>query len=134
MPTVKQCKSFDDFIDLMDDAKCCVNDIFINGKKQSKRKSNFDDIEDIFDSNVPVTYTYGNDTLNVFIGDYKPTVKLISYIGSKLVLKELPELKFGLPNVTVGNEYLIVDVEGSNFWLIDDDGQKTSFNYTRFVI
>lgn len=62
------------------------------------------------------------------------SMSLTNYIGSKLVLKELPELKFGLPNVTVGNEYLIVDVEGSNFWLIDDDGQKISFNYTRFVI
>lgn len=57
---------------------------------------------------------------------------LADYIDTKLELKEMPDLKFGNPNVKVGNKYLIVDVEGSNFWLIDDDGEKVSFGSCRF--
>lgn len=46
----------------------------------------------------------------------------------------MPQLRFGNPNVIVGNKYLIVDVEGSNFWLIDDDGNKTTFGCSRFGV
>ena len=56
------------------------------------------------------------------------------YIGQKLELKEMPQLRFGNPNVKVGKEYLIIDVEGSNFWLIDDDGEKTTFGCSRFGV
>ena len=56
------------------------------------------------------------------------------YIGRKLELKEIPQLRFGNPNVKVGNSYLIIDVEGSNFWLIDDDGEKTTFGCSRFAL
>ena len=56
------------------------------------------------------------------------------YIGQKLELKEMPQLRFGNPNVKVGNKYLIIDVEGSNFWLIDDDGEKTTFGCSRFCV
>ena len=54
------------------------------------------------------------------------------YIGKKLELKEMPQLRFSDPNVKVGNRYLIIDVEGSNFWLIDDDGEVTTFGSSRF--
>jgi hypothetical protein len=60
--------------------------------------------------------------------------ELKSYIGQKLELKELPQLRFYKPNVTVGNKYTIVDVEGSNFWLNDDDGHLTSFGSCRFIL
>lgn len=56
------------------------------------------------------------------------------YIGQELELKEMPQLRFGNPNVTVGKKYLIVDVEGSNFWLIDDDGEKSTIGCSRFGI
>lgn len=56
------------------------------------------------------------------------------YIGKKLTLKELPQMRFGTPNVKIGEEYLIVDVEGSNFWLIDDNGDKVSFGSCRFIL
>ena len=54
------------------------------------------------------------------------------FIGEELELKEMPQKYFGNPNVTVGKSYLIVDVEGSNFWLIDDDNNKTTFGSCRF--
>lgn len=54
------------------------------------------------------------------------------FIGKKLTLKELPQLRFDTPAVTVGKKYEIVDVEGSNFWLIDDEGNKTTFGSSRF--
>jgi hypothetical protein len=57
---------------------------------------------------------------------------IIFFIGTYLELKEMPQLRFGNPNVTVGKKYFIVDVEGSNFWLIDDDGEKCSFGSSRF--
>ena len=56
------------------------------------------------------------------------------YIGRRLELKEMPQLRFGSPNVKVGNKYLITDVEGSNFWLIDDSGRKTTFGCSRFGV
>ena len=62
---------------------------------------------------------------------------LYTYIGYRLELKEMPQLSEhfgGNPNVKVGKLYLIVDVEGSNFWLIDDDGNKTTFGSSRFVL
>jgi len=54
------------------------------------------------------------------------------FINKTIELKEMPQLRMGNPNVTVGNSYLIFDVEGSNFWLIDDDGDKVSFGSSRF--
>lgn len=60
---------------------------------------------------------------------------LYNYVGYRLELKEMPQLSphfGGNPNVTVGNMYFICDVEGSNFWLIDDDGNKTTFGSSRF--
>ncbi len=59
-------------------------------------------------------------------------IELSYYIGKRVKLKEMPQLRFEKPNVTVGNDYLITDVEGSNFWLIDDDGEKTTFGSSRF--
>lgn len=56
------------------------------------------------------------------------------FIGEKLELKEMPDLYMGNPNVTVGNFYEIIDVEGSNFWIIDDDGDKVTFGSCRFLI
>jgi len=56
------------------------------------------------------------------------------YIGRELELKEMPQLRFGDPNVKVGSKYKIVDTEGSNFWLIDDDNEKVSFGMCRFVL
>lgn len=58
----------------------------------------------------------------------------MEYIGKKLKLKEIPELYYGNPNVTIGNEYLIVDIDGSNFWLIDDSGDKVTFGMCRFIL
>lgn len=56
------------------------------------------------------------------------------YIGTILELKEMPQLRFGNPNVKIGNKYEILDTEGSNFWLIDDDGNEVSFGMCRFVL
>ncbi len=53
-------------------------------------------------------------------------------IGKKVVLKEMPTLYFGNPEITVGKEYEIIDIEGSNFWIIDDKGQKCSLGSCRF--
>jgi len=59
---------------------------------------------------------------------------LKSYIDKKVKLKEMPQLRFGQPSVKVGNEYLVIDVEGSNFWIIDDEGNKTTFGSCRFEL
>jgi len=32
------------------------------------------------------------------------------------------------------DNYEILDTEGSNFWLIDDDGNEVSFGMCRFVL
>jgi hypothetical protein len=60
--------------------------------------------------------------------------ELKQYIGQELELKKMPQLRFGTPNVTIGHKYSIVDVEGSNFWLIDDDGNRTTFGSCRFIL
>lgn len=57
---------------------------------------------------------------------------LYNYIGYRLKLVEMPQLRYGNPNVSVDKFYFITDVEGSNFWLIDDDGEKCSFGSSRF--
>lgn len=54
------------------------------------------------------------------------------FIGKYLLLKELPQLRFDKPNVKVGNKYKIIDVDGSNFWIIDDSGDKATFGSSRF--
>jgi hypothetical protein len=54
------------------------------------------------------------------------------FIGKKIKLKELPTLYFGNPSLTIGNYYEIIDVEGSNFWFIDNDGNKTNCWMGRF--
>lgn len=61
-------------------------------------------------------------------------ITLTDYIGQYLELCEMPELYYGNPNLRIGNLYRIIDVEGSNFWLIDDDGNEVSFYYKRFRI
>jgi hypothetical protein len=60
--------------------------------------------------------------------------KIIEMKGLTLKLKEMPSLYFGNPNVKVGNSYEILDVEGSNVWIKDEDGIKTSFSKHRFDI
>jgi len=67
-----------------------------------------------------------------FVNMKKNEKSLRDFINKSLILNELPQLKFGNPNVTIGKKYPIIDVEGSNFWLIDDDGLKTSFHSGRF--
>lgn len=57
-----------------------------------------------------------------------------NYIGQKLKLKEMPNLYYGNPNLTVGSYYLITEIEGSNFWLVDDDGKKCTFGQSRFEL
>lgn len=69
---------------------------------------------------------------NKFLNENKKSLK--DFIGKELELKVLPQLSYGNPNVTIGNKYKIIDVEGSNFWLIDDDGNKTTFGSSRFNI
>jgi hypothetical protein len=56
------------------------------------------------------------------------------YIDQKLELIEMPNLYHGNPNVKIGDKYLIIGVEGSNFWLIDDDGKQTTFSIHRFKL
>ena len=57
---------------------------------------------------------------------------LLDFIGHFLELKELPQLRFDVPNLTIGHKYKIIDVEGSNFWIIDDSGDRTSLYSGRF--
>lgn len=70
IPVVRHCNNFDDFIDLMNESKYAVKEIFFNGRKQDKRKTNFDDVVDIFDNKVPVKYFFNKNRLNVWIGNY----------------------------------------------------------------
>jgi hypothetical protein len=69
-PVVRPCNGFEEFTDLMDEAKYSVKEIFLNGKKHDKRKSNFEDFEDIFDNNIPVKYFFSKNRLDVWIGNY----------------------------------------------------------------
>lgn len=56
----------------------------------------------------------------------------MEYKNKSLELIEMPQIRFGNPDVTVGNFYTILDIEGSNFWLMDDSGHKTSIGSCRF--
>ena len=56
------------------------------------------------------------------------------YIGKHLILKEMPELYFGNPKLTVGKKYQILDIEGSNFWIRDDANNLVSFGSCRFYL
>lgn len=56
----------------------------------------------------------------------------MNYKDKTLELIEMPQLRFGNPDVTVGNFYKILDTEGSNFWFIDDSGHKSSIGSCRF--
>lgn len=67
---VRHCNNFDDFIDLMDEAKYSVKEIFFNGKKHDKRKTDFEDFEDVFDNGVPVKYFFNKNRLDIWIGNY----------------------------------------------------------------
>lgn len=60
--------------------------------------------------------------------------KLTDLIGLELELKEMPNLRFGNPNIKIGNIYKIIDAEGSNLWIFDDDGHKTSVGSCRFIL
>jgi hypothetical protein len=55
-----------------------------------------------------------------------------NYIGKKLELIEMPQLRYENPNVIVGNFYEVIYIEGSNFWIYDEDGKQTSFSKFRF--
>jgi len=58
----------------------------------------------------------------------------MNFIGQYFVLKEMPQLRFGNPPLTIGKAYLIKGVDGSNFILDDDDGEQTSIGSCRFQI
>lgn len=68
IPVIKYCKDFESFKDLMYEAKYSVKEIFFNGKKHDKRKTNFDDFEDVFDNNIKVEYFFTNNRLDISIG------------------------------------------------------------------
>jgi len=70
IPVVRQCNDFDDFTDLMDEAKYSVKEIFFNGKKHNKRKTNFEDFKDVFDNKVPVKYFFNKNRLYIWIANY----------------------------------------------------------------
>jgi CRISPR/Cas system CSM-associated protein Csm2 small subunit len=70
IPIVRQCNDFEKFTELMDQSKYSVKEIFFNGKKHDKRKTNFEDFEDIFDNDVSVKYFYSKNRLDVWVGDY----------------------------------------------------------------
>ncbi len=57
-----------------------------------------------------------------------------SLIGLTLELKEMPQLRFETPNLTVGNKYTITGVDGSNVWIKDDDGIQCSIGSCRFIL
>lgn len=67
---IRECKSYEDFVDLFDEAKQGCKAIFFNGKKFDKRKGLPDTIEDVFDNNVSVKYLFHNKSLFVGIGSY----------------------------------------------------------------
>ncbi len=53
-------------------------------------------------------------------------------IGKQLRLVEFPQLRFGNPKLTIGKKYKIVDTDGSNYLIIDDENSKTSIGACRF--
>ena len=62
---MKTIKNFDEWENFIDEIKPFCNSIFINNKKIDKRKNINDDMEDIFDNNVIVSYYIENK--NVYI-------------------------------------------------------------------
>ena len=68
---IKQCNSFEEFCELIEDVKQLHMKIFYNGLIQDKRQELTTDFDDIFDNNVLVRYTLTKDELNVWIGDGK---------------------------------------------------------------
>lgn len=54
-------------------------------------------------------------------------------VGVSLKLIELPlGYSNSGTNFTLGSKYKVLDVEGSNFWVYDDEGEKTSISKYRF--
>ena len=60
------------------------------------------------------------------------TRRLSEYRGVAVCLKQQPNLYMGNPPLTIGKEYTVKDVEGSNFWICDDEGNPTSIGSCRF--
>lgn len=56
-------------VNVLEEAKYSVKEIFITGKKHDKRKTNFEDFDDVFDNNVSVKYFFSKNRLEVWIGD-----------------------------------------------------------------
>ncbi len=53
-------------------------------------------------------------------------------INKHLTLIELPQLKFGTPKLTIGNKYIVKDVDGSNVIILDDENESCSIGSCRF--
>ncbi|MEK6829721.1 MAG: hypothetical protein AABY15_06395 [Nanoarchaeota archaeon] len=57
----------------------------------------------------------------------------MEYAGKSFTLKELPQLRFDTPVLTIGKKYKVLEVDGSNFVICDDKGEKTSIGSCRFI-
>lgn len=62
--------------------------------------------------------------------------RLTDLISVSVQLNELPVNSghFGSPSLIVGGFYTVIDVEGSNSWIIDDCGCKISSGSSRFLL
>lgn len=59
---------------------------------------------------------------------------LPGWVGASARLKQQPSLYMGNPTLTVGRRYEIKDVDGSNFVIEDDAGDRVSIGSCRFEL
>lgn len=64
---IKECENLDHFVDIIYEAKQSHCNIYINGKKQDKRKSLIEDIDDVFENNIPIKFQFIDNELKIFI-------------------------------------------------------------------
>ena len=56
------------------------------------------------------------------------------FINTYAKLIDFPQLRMGNPILTLNKDYLILDVDGSNFIFLDDVGDECSIGSCRFKL
>lgn len=117
MPNTKICKSFEEFTEIIDEAKSSGLIIFINGIKITKRKNLIEDFEDIFDNNFMVEYHFLKDVLEIFVRTNKINTVVINDIEypNPKIWKPRMELRYKLKEITAPKEHFI---ETNKEWIL----------------